>query len=66
MTLNYKNVTLLLIILSGYLVFSFNIFKLNLNNKNISIKEINQTEFIESPKFAFNLSLVKSPVMVSK
>ncbi len=50
MTLNYKNTTFLLIFLSGYLIFSLNVYKLNLNNKNISIKEIESTEFIPSPK----------------
>jgi murein DD-endopeptidase MepM/ murein hydrolase activator NlpD len=50
MTLNFKNTTLIFLVLTGFLIFSLNAYKLNLNNKNISIKEIKPTEIIESPK----------------
>ena len=50
MTLNFKNTTLLSIALIGLLIFSLNAYKLNSNNINISLKEIKQTQIIESPK----------------
>jgi len=56
MTLNFKNTTLLSIALIGFLIFSFNAYKLNSNNINISLKEIKPTKFIESPKEKKQLS----------
>ena len=56
MTLNYKNTTLLFLVITGFLIFSSNAYKLNSHNKNISLKEINPTQFIESPKEKKQLS----------
>ena len=56
MTLNYKNTTLLFLVISGFLMFSLNAYKFNSHNKNISLKEINPTQFIESPKEKNQLS----------
>ena len=50
MALNYKNTTLLFLVITGFLIFSLNAYKLNSNNKNISLKEIDSTQIIESPK----------------
>ena len=50
MALNYKNTTSLFLVITGFLIFSLNAYKLNSYNKNISLKEINPTQFIESPK----------------
>ena len=56
MALNYKNTTLLFLVITGFLIFSSNAYKLNSHNKNISLKEINPTQFIESPKEKKQLS----------
>ena len=56
MTLHFKNITLLSLALIGFLIFSLNAYKLNSHNKNISLKEINPTQFIESPKEKKQLS----------
>ena len=50
MTLNYKNTTLLFLVVTGFLIFSSNIYKLNSNNKNISLKEINQLNLLSLQK----------------
>ena len=50
MALNIKNIALLFLVITGFLIFSSNAYKLNSHNKNISLKEINPTQFIESPK----------------
>ncbi|MFL2543064.1 MAG: M23 family metallopeptidase [Alphaproteobacteria bacterium] len=50
MSFNFKNTTLFSIVLTGFLIFSLNAYKLNSNNKNIFLKEIKPTQFIESPK----------------
>ena len=57
MALNFKLATLLFIIVTGFLIFLLNAYKLNLNNKNIeSTKEINPTQFIVSLKEKTKLS----------
>ena len=56
MALNYKNTTLLFLVITGFLIFSSNAYKLNSHNKNISLKKINPTQFIESPKEKKQLS----------
>ena len=57
MALNFKLATLLFIIVTGFLIFLLNAYKLNLNNKNIeSTKEINPTQFIASLKEKTKLS----------
>ena len=56
MALNNKNIALLFIVITGFLIFSSNAYKLNSHNKNISLKEINPTQFIESPKEKKQLS----------
>ena len=56
MALNYKNTTLLFLVITGFLIFASNAYKLNSHNKNISLKEINPTQFIESPKEKKQLS----------
>jgi len=60
MALNYKNTTLLFLVITGFLIFSLNAYKLNSHNKNISLKEINPTQFIESPKEQKQLSKNKT------
>ncbi len=60
MALNYKNTTLLFLVITGFLIFSLNAYKLNSYNKNISLKEINPTQFIESPKEQKQLSKNKT------
>ena len=56
MALNYKNTTLLFLVITGFLIFSSNAYKLNSHNKNISLKEINPIQIIESPKEKKQLS----------
>ena len=56
MALNYKKTTSLFLVITGFLIFSSNAYKLNSHNKNISLKEINPTQFIESPKEKKQLS----------
>ncbi len=56
MALNYKNTILLFLVVTGFLIFSLNTYKLNSHNKNISVKEIEPTQFIKSPKEKKQLS----------
>ena len=56
MALNNKNIALLFLVITGFLIFSSNAYKLNSHNKNISLKEINPTQIIESPKEKKQLS----------
>ena len=56
MALNNKNIALLFLVITGFLIFSSNAYKLNSHNKNISLKEINPAQFIESPKEKKQLS----------
>ena len=57
MALNFKLTTLLFIIITGFLIFLLNAYKLNLNNKNTeSTKEINLDQFTASLKEKIKLS----------
>jgi len=57
MALNFKLTKLLFIIITGFLIFLLNAYKLNLNNKNTeSTKEINQDQFTASLKEKTKLS----------
>jgi len=57
MALNFKLTKLLFIIITGFLIFLLNAYKLNLNNKNTeSTKEINLDQFTASLKEKIKLS----------
>ena len=57
MALNFKLTKLLFIIITGFLIFLLNAYKLNLNNKNTeSTKEINLDQFTASLKEKTKLS----------
>ena len=66
MTHNFKNIILLSIVITGFLIFSLNAYKLNSNNKNISFKEIKPTQFIESPKEKKQLSKNKNKIVLDE
>jgi len=66
MTHNFKNITLLSLVITGFLIFLLNAYKLNTNNKNISFKEIKPTQFIESPKEKKQLSKNKNKIVLDE